>query len=58
VAGPPLLHHRGGPLGDFDPMPDIAIVFLVGCALGFGAGYAVREHLSRKRRRRYSEQGR
>src|SRR5262249_50527280 len=32
-------------------MPDIAISFLVGCALGFGIGYAVRERISRRRRR-------
>jgi|SRR5262249_41837089 len=36
-------------------MPDIVIGFLVGCALGFGVGYGVREHVSRKRRRRYGE---
>jgi len=34
-------------------MPDIAIAFLVGCALGFGVGYGVREQMSRRRRRRY-----
>ena len=36
-------------------MPDIAIVFLAGCALGFAIGYGVRERISRKRRRRYVE---
>jgi len=38
-------------------MPDIAIVFLVGCALGFAVGYGVREQMSRKRRRRFAERG-
>jgi len=38
-------------------MPDIAIAFLVGCALGFGVGYGVRKRVSRKRRRRYPERG-
>jgi hypothetical protein len=32
-------------------MPDIVIGFLVGCALGFWLGYAIREQKSRKRRR-------
>jgi hypothetical protein len=32
-------------------MPDIMIFFLVGGALGFGVGYAVRERMSRRRRR-------
>ena len=36
-------------------MPDVVIAFLVGCALGFGIGYAVRERISRQRRRRYGE---
>jgi hypothetical protein len=30
------------------------IVYLVVLALGFAAGYGVRERISRKRRRRYS----
>jgi hypothetical protein len=33
---------------------DLAIVFLVVFALGFGAGYAFRERISRNRRRRYT----
>jgi len=32
------------------------IGFLIGCALGFGIGYAVREYMSRKRHRRAREQ--
>jgi hypothetical protein len=36
-------------------MPDILIAVLVGCALGFGIGYAVRDRKSRERRRRYAE---
>jgi len=32
---------------------DLAIAFLVVFAIGFGAGYAVRERKSRNRRRRY-----
>jgi len=35
-------------------MPDILIAFLVGCTLGFGIGYRVREWKSRQRRR-YAE---
>jgi hypothetical protein len=38
-------------------MPDVVIAFLVGCALGFGVGYSVREHMSGKRRRRYAQRG-
>ena len=37
-------------------MPDILIVFLVGCTLGFGIGYSVRDWKSRQRRRRYAQQ--
>jgi NhaP-type Na+/H+ or K+/H+ antiporter len=33
-------------------MPDIVIAIFVGCALGFAAGYGVREHMSRQRHRR------
>ena len=36
-------------------MPDFMIAFLVGCALGFGIGYAVRERVSRERHRRHRE---
>ena len=36
-------------------MPDVVIAFLVGCALGFGIGYAVREQMSRSRHRRHRE---
>ena len=38
-------------------MPDTVIAFLVGCTLGFGVGYAVRERVSRQRHRRYRERG-
>ena len=31
------------------------ITLLVGCALGFGIGYAVRERVSRQRHRRHRE---
>jgi NhaP-type Na+/H+ or K+/H+ antiporter len=34
-------------------MPDIVIAVLIGCALGFGIGYAVRERVSRERHRRH-----
>jgi hypothetical protein len=37
-------------------MPDIVILFLAGCALGFAVGYGVRERISRKRHRRFVEQ--
>ena len=30
-------------------MPDVVIALLIGCALGFGIGYAVRERVSRER---------
>jgi hypothetical protein len=36
-------------------MPDVMIALLVGCALGFGIGYAVRERVSRQRHRRHRE---
>ena len=36
-------------------MPDVVIALLVGCALGFGIGYAVRERVSRERHRRHRE---
>jgi len=36
-------------------MPDILISFLIGCVLGFGAGYGVRERVSRQRHRRHRE---
>ena len=36
-------------------MPDVVIAFLIGCALGFGIGYAVRERVSRERHRRHRE---
>jgi hypothetical protein len=36
-------------------MPDVMITLLVGCALGFGIGYAVRERVSRERHRRHRE---
>jgi len=36
-------------------MPDIVIALLVGCAVGFGIGYAVRERISRERHRRHRE---
>jgi NhaP-type Na+/H+ or K+/H+ antiporter len=36
-------------------MPDVMIALLVGCALGFGIGYAVRERVSRERHRRHRE---
>jgi hypothetical protein len=32
---------------------EIAVAFLIGCALGIGVGYSVREQMSRKRRRRH-----
>jgi hypothetical protein len=38
-------------------MSDTAIVYLVIFALGFGVEYAVREQISRNRRRRHSERG-
>ena len=37
-------------------MPDIVIAILVGCELGFAAGYGVREHVSRQRHRRARDQ--
>jgi hypothetical protein len=37
-------------------MLEIAVAFLIGCALGFGVGYGVREQRSRKRHRRLREQ--
>jgi hypothetical protein len=37
-------------------MPDILIAFLVGCTLGLGIGYSVRDWKSRQRRRRYAQQ--
>jgi hypothetical protein len=37
-------------------MLEIAVAFLIGCALGIGVGYGVREQRSRKRRRRLLEQ--
>jgi len=37
-------------------MLEIAVAFLIGCALGFGVGYGVREQRSRKRRRRLLDQ--
>jgi hypothetical protein len=36
-------------------VPDVMIALLVGCALGFGIGYAVRERVSRQRHRRHRE---
>jgi hypothetical protein len=36
-------------------MPDILIGLLIACALGFGAGYGVREYVSRQRHRRHRE---
>jgi hypothetical protein len=36
-------------------MPELAITFVI-FALGFGAGYGVREQMSRKRHRRAREQ--
>jgi hypothetical protein len=36
-------------------MPDIVIGFLVGCALGFWLGYAIREQKSRRKHRRFAE---
>jgi hypothetical protein len=36
-------------------MPDI-VLYLIVFALGFGAGYGVREYMSRKRHRRAREQ--
>jgi len=36
-------------------MPDVMIALLVGCALGFGIGYAIRERVSRERHRRHRE---
>jgi hypothetical protein len=36
-------------------MPDFLIGLLVGCAFGFGIGYAIRERISRQRHRRYQE---
>jgi hypothetical protein len=36
-------------------MPDTAIIFVI-FALGFAAGYGVREYMSRKRHRRAREQ--
>jgi hypothetical protein len=38
------------------PMPDFTIVFLIGLGIGFGAGYGIREYMSRKRHRRAREQ--
>jgi hypothetical protein len=45
------LPYRG--LNDRLIMPDIVIAVLIGCALGFGIGYAVRERVSRERHRRH-----
>ena len=36
-------------------MPDLVIGLLIGGALGFGIGYAVRERVSRSRHRRNRE---
>jgi hypothetical protein len=36
-------------------MPDVMIAVLVGCALGFGIGYSVRERVSRECHRRHRE---
>jgi hypothetical protein len=33
-------------------MPEILIGLLIGCALGFAGGYAVRAYVSRQRRHR------
>jgi len=34
-------------------MPDILIGLLISCALRFGIGYGIREHMSRQRHRRH-----
>jgi hypothetical protein len=36
-------------------MPDIVIGFLVGCALGFWLGYAIREQKSQRKRRHHAK---